>query len=117
MSGSLLRSARRARKLHRNSVVNNPQPTTPIQVTGATKLAAVLTLTFDQPVALNGVPKYTTDVVGATALSAVMTGMNTVAITFDATIATATSVNIPYEEPAIRNASGGFVSTSTFPVS
>ena len=45
-----------------------------------------------------------------------MTGMNTVAITFGATVAAATEVRIPYEEPAIRNASGGFVSTSTFPV-
>jgi hypothetical protein len=43
--------------------------------------------------------------------------MNTVAITFSATITTATTVTIPYEEPAIRNASGGFVSTSTFPLS
>src|SRR5262245_54824281 len=99
MPGPLLKAARRARKLHRNSVVNNPQPTTPIKVTAAAKAAAVLTLTFDQPVALNGVPRYTTSVVGATAVSAVMTGMNTVAITFSATIATATEVRIPYEEP------------------
>jgi hypothetical protein len=45
-----------------------------------------------------------------------MTGMNTIAITFSATIAAATEVRIPYEEPAVRNGSGGFVSTSTFPV-
>jgi hypothetical protein len=75
-----------------------------------------MTVTLDQPVSLNGTPRYTTDVVGATASSAVMTGMNTVAITFGSTIAAATEVRIPYEEPAIRNASGGFVSTSTFPV-
>ena len=116
MPGPLLRAARRARKLHRNSVVNNPQPTTPIQVTDASAVGSVLTVTFDQPVALNGVPAYTTSVVGATALSAVMTGTNTVAITFSAAIAAATEITIPYEEPAIRNASGGFVSTSTFPV-
>jgi hypothetical protein len=107
---------RNVRKLHRNSVVNNPQPTTPILVTGVTALGAVLTMTFDQPIALNGTPAYTTDVVGATAMSAAIVGMNSVDITFSATVATATEVRIPYEEPAVRNSSGGFVSTSTFPV-
>jgi hypothetical protein len=106
-----VRSSRRS-----NNTVNNPQPTTPIQVTGATAVGSVLTLTYDQVVALNGVPKYTTDVAGATATSAALTSPTTVAITFSAAIAAATEVSIPYEEPAVRNASGGFVSTSTFPV-
>jgi hypothetical protein len=96
--------------------VTKPQPTAAIAVTSASVLASVLTVGFDQPVTLNGVPQYTTDVVGATALSAVMVGTNTIDITFSATVATATEVRIPYEEPAVRNASGGFVSTSTFPV-
>src|SRR5687767_11097968 len=108
---------RSATSRKRSSGVNNPQPTTPIQVTDASVTGSVLTVVFDQPVSLQGLPKYTTSVVGATASSAVLTGMNTVAITFSATIATATEVRIPYEEPAIRNGSGGFVSTSTFPVS
>ena len=107
---------RGTRARRKGNTVNVPQPTTPIKVTGVAKSGTLLTITFDQPVSLQGVPKYTTSVVGATATSAVMTGMNTVAITFSATVATATSVTIPYEEPAIRNASGGFVSTSTFPV-
>ena len=107
---------RAATSRKRGNSVNNPQPTTPIKVSDASATGSVLTITFDQPVALSGVPAYTTSVVGATALSAVMTGFNTVAITFSATIAAATEVRIPYEEPAIRNASGGFVSTSTFPV-
>jgi hypothetical protein len=76
----------------------------------------MLTVGFDQPSALTASPQYSTDVVGATALSAVMVGTNTIAITFSATIATASEVRIPYEEPAVRNSSGGFVSTSTFPV-
>ena len=63
MPGSLLRAARRARR-RANSVVNNPQPTTPIQVTAASALGSVLTLTFDQPVSLGGTPAYTTDVAG-----------------------------------------------------
>jgi hypothetical protein len=97
-------------------VVNNPQKTTPIKVESASAALAVLTVTFDQPVSLNGVPQYTTDVVGATAESAVMTSPTTIDITFSASVAAATALNIPYEEPAVRNSSGGFVSTSTFPV-
>ena len=115
MSGSLLKAARRNRR-RSNSSVNNPQPTTPIAVSGVAAAGSVLTVTFDQPVSLNGTPAYTTDVAGAEAVSAVMTSPTTVAITFDAAVAAATELSIPYEEPAVRNASGGFVSTSTFPV-
>jgi hypothetical protein len=74
-----------------------------------------MTIVFDQPVALKGVPKYTTDLPGVTAISAVLTGPATLALTFSATIATATTLNIPSEEPAVRNSSGGYVSPSTFP--
>jgi hypothetical protein len=115
MAGSLLKAARRVRR-RSNSAVNNPQPTVPIKVTAASAATTVVTVTFDQPVSLNGVPAYTTDVAGAEAVSAVMTSPTTVAITFDASVAAATELNIPYEEPAVRNSSGGFVSTSTFPV-
>ena len=115
MSGSLLRAGRRSRR-RSNSQVNNPQPTTPIKLASASVAAEVLTVTFDQAVSLNGTPAYTTNLAGVTAVSATQTGPTTVAITFSASIAAATEVLIPYEEPAIRNASGGFVSTSTFPV-
>ena len=73
---------------------------------------SVLTLGFDGPVSLNGLPAFTTDVAGRTAVSAAQTAANTVAITFSGAIAAATLVNIGYRDPAIRNASGGFV-TST----
>jgi len=94
--------------------VTKPQPTTPITVSAATKAGTKITLTFDWPVTLDGTPAYTTDVAGATAVSAVATGPATIEVTFSASIAAATEVRIPYEEPAVRNASGGFVSTSTF---
>jgi hypothetical protein len=116
MSISIKRTRRSSRRPPKAGSANLQRRSTPIAVTAATALGAVLTVTYDQAIALNGVPAYTTDVVGATALSAVMVGTNTVAITFSATVATATEVRIPYEEPAVRNASGGFVSTSTFPV-
>jgi hypothetical protein len=113
---SLLKSARKTSK-RTNSWVNNPQPTTPIKVTAASKTGSVLTVTFDQVVALAGVPAYTTSVAGVTAASAEQTGPTTIEVTFSASIAAATALNIPYEEPAVRNSSGGFVSTSTFPLS
>src|SRR5687767_3857132 len=103
MISPITRRAATSRK-RSSSSVTNPQPTTPINVTAASATGSVLTVTFDQPVSLKGVPKYTTDVVGATALSAAMTGVNTLAITFSATVAAATELKIPYEEPAIRNA-------------
>ena len=109
-------SKRSKTKRRRGLNVTRPQPTAAIKVTAATAVGSVLTLTFDQVVSLSGVPTYTTDVAGADAVSAVLTSPTTVAITFDAAIAAATEVTIPYEEPAVRNGSGGFVSTSTFPV-
>ena len=116
-AGIIGRKARKNRpSRRRNPSQTVPPRTTPIAVTGVTALGAVLTVTYDQAVILTGTPTYTTDVVGATVLSAVKTGLNTIAVTFSATVAAATEVRIPYEEPAVRNGSGGFVSTSTFPV-
>jgi hypothetical protein len=116
MSISMKRTRRSSRRPPKAGSANLQRRSTPIAVTGASAAAAVLTVTYDQPIALSGTPAYTTDVAGATALSAVMSGPTTVAITFSAAIAAATEVRIPYEEPAVRNGSGGFVSTSTFPV-
>jgi hypothetical protein len=94
---------------------NRPQPTSPISIISANAAGSTLTITFNGPVMLKGVPNYTTDVAGATPVTANLTGGNTLNILFSASIAAATTMTIPYEEPAIRNASGGFVSTSTFP--
>jgi hypothetical protein len=109
MIASAMRKSRNVRKTHHNSVVNNPQPTTPIRVTGASKNGNVLAVTYDQPIALTtDVPKYTTDVIGVAAVSAVRTGVTSIAVTF---------ASIPYEDPAVRSTSGGFVETRTFPIS
>lgn len=100
----------------KNIQANRPQPTTGIGIVSATPALTVLTMVFDQPVSLKGVPQYTTGIAGAAPLSAVATSPTTVDITFDQDIALATAVNIPYEEPAIRNASGGFVTPTAFAV-
>jgi hypothetical protein len=114
MISPLTKRARGTRR--RGNNVTRPQPTTPIAVSSATKNTTKITLTFDQAVILSGTPDCTTDLPGVTALSATQTAPDTVEITFSASVATATEVRIPYEEPGIRNASGGFVYTSTFPV-
>jgi hypothetical protein len=80
-----------------------------------TKAGAVMTIIFDQPVALKGVPKYTTDLPGITAISAVLATPTTLSLTFSGSIATSATLNIPSEEPAIRNSSGGFVSPTIYP--
>jgi hypothetical protein len=105
----------RNRPNRRQNGPNRPRPSTPIGIVSVTKNVAVMTIVFNQPVSLKGVPQYTTNLVGVTAISAALTAPTTLALTFSATVATATTLNIPSEEPAIRNSSGGFVSPTTFP--
>src|SRR5215510_11050281 len=94
-----MRNKQRSRTSFRNTNprANRPQPTTPIGIVTATKSVAVLTVTFNQAVMLKGTPAYTTNLAGPTPLSAVMTSPTTLQVTFSATIATATTLNIPYE--------------------
>jgi hypothetical protein len=87
-----------------------------IGIISATKNVAVMTIVFDQAVSLKGVPQYTTNLAGITALSAELTNPTTLEVTFSATVATATSLIIPFEDPAVRNASGGYANAGTFPV-
>jgi hypothetical protein len=95
-----------------------PKRETQIRITAAVASAAVLTVTFDQPVILRGTPAWTTDLPGVTPVegSAVMTSLNTMELTFSASIATATAINIPVIDPAIRSVTGGFVADTTFPL-
>ncbi len=92
-----------------------PKQPTPVRITEAKATAAVLEVTFDQPVVLKGTPTWTTDVAGATALSAASPSPAVVNITFSASIAAATQVNIPSPvDPAIRSKDGGYVADSMF---
>jgi len=89
--------------------------TTPVRIASVAKAAAVMTIVFNQPVVLKGIPQYTTNLAGVTPIAASMTNPTTLSLTFSATVATATTLNIPFEDPGIRNAVGGFVADSTFP--
>ncbi len=119
MPSAISRSVKNRRSSRRNIAVNRPQPTTPISMTAASAVGSVLNVTFDQSVILRGVPQYATDVAGPpapTPVSAVLSSPTTLALTFSGAVASATTITIPYEEPGIRNSSGGFVSHTTFPL-
>ena len=115
MPSSISRVNRNTRSRRLSGTQRPMQRAIPIGIVSATKAASVMTIVFDQAVALKGVPQYTTDLAGVTALSAAMTNPTTLALTFSASVATATELNIPFEDPAIRNASGGYANAGTFP--
>jgi hypothetical protein len=94
----------------------DPKKQTPVRISSASVAASVLTVNFDQAVVLRGTPAFTTDIAGANPVegSAVMTTPTTMHLSFSAPIATATEINIPFEDPAIRSAVGGFVADSLF---
>lgn len=104
----------RTEKRNRGRV--EPKLPTAVRIVSAVAATATLTVTFDQPVVLKGTPQWTTDVPGATVVSATNPTLNTVVITFSASIAAATEAIIPVADPAIRNKVGGFVADTTFPV-
>jgi hypothetical protein len=93
-----------------------PSQVTPVRIASVTKTGSVATIVFNQSVSLKGVPAYTTNLAGVTATAASMTNPTTLSLTFSGAITTATTLNIPFQEPAIRNAVGGFVADTTFPV-
>jgi len=88
----------------------------PIYITAASVIGGMLFLNFDQPVALSGTPKFTTDVAGAVPTSAQLATANRVVIFFSSSVAAATTVNLSYRDPAIRNLSGGYVTSNRVPI-
>jgi len=120
MAATLINMTRgRDRRLNprKNDPANRPQPTTPINIVSAVKAASTVTITFNQPVTLKGVPQWTVvGALGANPLSASLTSATVLVITYTAPVAAATAINIPYEDLSVRNTSGGFVANSTFPL-
>ena len=116
MPSSISRAQKNVRSRRLSGTQRPMQRAIPIGIVSATKATTVMTIVFDQAVSLKGVPKYTTDLAGVTAVSAAMTSPTTLAVTFSATVATATELNIPFEDTAVRNASGGYANAGTLPV-
>jgi hypothetical protein len=104
---------RTARARTRRDARETDRVGTPIYVVATSTVGAVMTITFDQPVSLAGVPAYATDLAGPVPVSAVKTAPRAVAITFSAPVTDAVNLNVGFRDPAIRNASGGYV-TSNF---
>jgi len=116
VAGTLHKSFPNRMSRRKNNQANRPQPTIGITIQSVAVGglgSADLTITFDGPVTLKGVPAYTTDVAGAVAVSAAMTNPTTMVLTFDQDVSAATSVTVPYEDRAVRNSSGGFVTPTT----
>lgn len=103
--------ARRARMARENP--NRSRAVVPILIESAVVAGPLLTMIFNQPVSLSGVPRFTTDLPDIAPVSAAKTAANTVAITFDDAIDGAVWIKIGFQDPAIRNASGGYVTSDT----
>ena len=116
MPSAISKSIKNRRSRRMSGQPNPPVRTIPIAISSVTKSGSVMTIVFNQAVMLAGIPAYTTSIAGVTATAASMTDASTVAVTFSAAITTATELNIPFEDPAIRNASGGYANAGTFPV-
>lgn len=116
----ILRKAQPNRMSRRQrNEANRPQPTVgiTIQSVAVGGLGSPdLTIVFNGPVSLKGTPQYTTDVAGAVAISAAMSNPTTLVLTFDQDVTAATVLNVPYEDSAVRNSSGGFVTPSSLTI-
>jgi hypothetical protein len=114
----LQKARRNAPSRSKNPPITQPEKYTPILITSAVAAGSVLTLTFNCVVTLDrgAVPQITTDIVAATPVSAAQVAPNSVTITYSSAIAAATELTIEPRDPAIRNSSGGFVTSNTFPV-
>ena len=110
-------STRKTRRQNNAVTPNRPRPEAPVLITAAVIAGSVLTLTFDQPVSLSGVPAFTIpDAPAATPVSAAKTGPAVVAITYSQSIEGALVVNVGFRDPAIRGASGGYVTSIVSPI-
>jgi len=115
MPSAVTKSNRNTRSRRLSGQTRPMQRAIPIGIASVAKSGSVMTIIFDQTVVLNGTPAYTTDLPGITAVSAAMTSPTTMALTFSAAITTATELVVPFEDPAVRNATGGYPNAGTFP--
>jgi len=113
----LRRTIKHSRNRRTNSPVNQPQTVNPVYIINSVKFGSVLTLTFDQTVSLNGTPKFQPilppNIASVSPIRAEQLAPNVVAITFSGDIMIATNLDLAFRDPAIRSASGGYVTART----
>jgi hypothetical protein len=90
------------------------QTEVPIGIMSATTSGSDVILVFNQFVSLKGIPQYPNSN-GAMPAAASMANPTTLVLTYPVGPA-ATGITIPGADPSIRNASGGYVSPTAFPV-
>lgn len=86
---------------------------TPLVPTLGAVAGSSITLTFNQPVILKGLPAYfDTSSPTITVNAATRPTPNTVVITFNA--APTAALTVPFEDPSIRNMAGGYVQSGGY---
>ena len=92
-----------------NFMQNAPPDNNPVLITNVVVASPALTLTFDQPVVLDGLPGFGVDVGSGTVTQATQPAPNQVELVFSEAITGATTINLTVRDPAIRGAMGGYV--------
>lgn len=109
------RNVKRRNSVRRDGGLKNVARPTPIGIVSTTQAGDDVTIVFNQPVSLNGIPQFLKNgTIPPTAAS--LSAPNTLVLTYPTAGPIATNVAIPAEEPAVRNSSGGFVSPTTVTV-
>ena len=87
---------------------------TPITIESAVRTGNFLDLTFNQPIILKGVPQYENDNDNTLPLSATVSDpANTIVRLVYTGATTGQNFIVPFEDPAIRNNAGGYVTQQT----
>ena len=110
------RGNRRSRQL--SGQVRPMQRQIPVQVVDVTAAGDDLTIEFNQPVAMKGIPQFLKN--GTIApIAANMTSPTVLVLTYPTPVGPpvpATNFLVPAEDPAIRSVTGGFVTPTTVDV-
>ena len=113
MPAAIRKTVKNRPKRRTNSQPTQPHPVAPILIVDVEVSSPSLLLTFDQAVALDGLPDFGVDVGGGTVTQATQPAPNQVELVFSAAIVGATTVTIPFRDPAIRSRSGGYVTATS----
>lgn len=109
------RPGKHRRNRRMSGQATRPQRPTPIGIVSVKTAGDNLTIEFDQPVSLKGVPQFV-KAGGFLPTGASLTAPTTLLLTYTGGGAFPTGITIPYEDPAVRNSSGGFVTPSAYAI-
>ena len=107
MPSAITRSRKNRRSRRLSGQTRPMQREIAVEIENATAAANVVTIIFDQPVSLKGIPQYPNNN-GALPTSASLSNPTTLVLTYPIG-PEATGITVPSEDPAIRNSSGGYV--------